>query len=182
MNQNLLNAFNDELKRIENSDIQHIYKILFNLLGDEDLSNLLETAFDDYKNGIKEWYAIFHKSIRVCDIFSDIQGYKLVDTLTDEQKSRHIELMQQHEIDYQIFKKENPSEDFKLYQEFSNTPERKKRSTELKKLNELRRVKVKVPTYGSLGGSFDAILWCLISLDEKNHLHKAMERTFKICS
>lgn len=173
----LLNEFKENLERFENHSFKSIYKMLFKLLGDETMEAMLKNTFNDYKKDKENWFAIFHKSIRTCDIFTELHAYKVVDKLTDEQKNRRDELLKIREVQYNQFKKENPDEDIQNYKEFIKQPERKETLIELRKLNSIKRSEEEV----SINGKLDAILYSLIAGDSANELYFAMERTFKIC-
>ncbi len=174
---NLLTEFKENLERFENGSFRHIYKMLFELLGDESLEAMLKDAFDNYKKGEKAWFAIFHKGIRQCDIFTGIHSYRLIDKLTDEQRKRRNELLAIRHSQWNQFKAEQPDEDYEKYKEFGRTPERVETLNELRGLNSIMRTE----EYVSLGGILDSTLYNLISGDPSNELYHAMERTFKIC-
>lgn len=172
----LLSEFKHNLDKFSNPYLGCIYINLFDLLGDERLEDILTQAQDDYVNHKDEgWFAMFHKRIRQCDIFASVKGYRVIDKLTDEQKTRRDELLKIREREWNLFVKQNPDEDYAKYKEFNKTPERESTFKELQKLNDIMRTKEDV----SIGGILDSILYNLIHAEDE--LFDAMERTFKIC-
>lgn len=161
------------------SDITSLYRHIFCIMSDERLSETLEYYKTLYQEDKENWFYLFHKSIRQSDFFgNDVLSYRIVNMLTDEQKTRREELLKIWDNQYKEFKKKNEDEDYAKYKEFRKLPECVEVSTELQKLNGIMKTKEET----RISGHLDMILWNTIHLDKDNELQTILETTFKICS
>lgn len=175
---NLVKEFKSQLKEKSGDYIINMYDHLFSLLTEDELNELLEVWFNEYKVN-DGWYFLFHKSIRQTDFFNNIHAYRIIDRLTPEQRKRRLELITIRKKEYKKYEEEFPYDhDMIEYKKFNNSPERIKSSDELKTLNSLMRTEDEC----SIGGHLDMLLWNTIHLDDKDELKNIFERTFKLYS
>ena len=175
----ILKEFKDVLKR-NSSDISSMYHHLFSILSEEELTKILIDLQNIYNEDKEDWFYSFHKSIRQCDFFGDnLQSYRIINKLTEEQTKRRRELMniRKNQFDTE-FKSLSPEEKMEDYLEFNKREDRVESLKELKILNDLYRTKEEV----SIAGHLDMLLWNTIHLDRENELQKIFERTFKLIS
>ena len=175
MKTNILSEFKTNLKNIQTYRFEHIssmYHHLFSLLTDEELSEILETWKDEYNKDKEDWFYYFHKSIRQTDFFNNIRAYRVIDKLTDDQRTRRQFLL--HKRMDQLKEHDTDEEFIALRQ----TEEWKNDLKELQKLNSILYTEDEF----SIAGHLDMLLWNTIHLDTENYLKNIFERTFKIVS
>jgi hypothetical protein len=170
---------NFKLFGIDSSSLLSIYGNLFFTLDKNDLNNSLLYLKEQYENDetpTKDmWYHDFHKSIRQCDFFTNLKGYREVNKLTDEQNILRESLLKQSHLTYERWKKINPKEEYDEYRKWSDTDsERVEIMKQLRPLNSLANTKEEF----SLNGKFDSILWNMIHLDQHGVLKMILEQTF----
>jgi len=175
MGYDIVNEFKNSIRhRILNSDLSHMYKLLFNLYTDEELEETLNIFLVMYQEDKENWFYHFHKSIRQTDFFTGLRVTKHVNKLTPEQIKRRNELLEKRRQEASQFCPNGSDEEYAI---LNAKPERKADLAELRALNTLFNNEDEI----SNGGIFDSFLWCLISIDSKNELKNAMELTFRIC-
>jgi len=183
--------FRERLKKLrEKEEIGSLYFMLFDLLSDESLDGEIKYLFSLYKgedeyfkeNGKKDWFYIWHKSIRQTDYFQDLIGYKIENRLTDEQENELKELKTQMEklkkdviVEIKI---NSTEEDYKKHEESYKTlyamEEHKVLMKKIQDLNKIKRHHEDI----HLGGKMDSMLWNIVHLDKKNNLYETFLRTF----
>lgn len=175
MEYNIVKEFKDGIKnRILDSDLSHMYKLLFNLHNDEELKTLLERYRSEYQNNKESWFYQFHKSIRQTDYFKNFRVLKRVNKLTPEQAERREEILLKRQKNRSQYCPNDSDDEYRI---LNAMPETISDLNELKKLNTLYLNEDEIHN----GGIFDSFLWCLISMDNKNELKSVMELTFRIC-
>lgn len=164
---------------VNHSSLLSIYGSLFFTLDSKELNKSLLYLKMEYENDetpTKDmWFYDFHKSIRQSNFFTDIEGFRIINMLTDEQKTLRNELSKQSHSVYEKLKKIHPNESMDEYNEWSKTDtERLEILKQLRPLNNLANTKEDI----GLIGTFDSILWNMIHLDENNILKMILEQTF----
>ena len=183
------NAFKREINSMS-SDIGRLYYTLFSVLSDEDLETDLRNLHEIYQgkserykeDGKNEWFAIWHKSIRQCDYFTNLFGYTVVDKLTEEQR----EEMEKLDKEYQALRdrvlvkltREHSDEDYKRHeQSYKDLYAMEEYKVLLGKLRKLKAIQNSHEDV-SVAGKFDSMLHTAIYLDSKNELYKLFKRVF----
>lgn len=176
MKYDIVQEFKNGLRnRIIDSDLSHMYKLLFNLVEEEELKGILEAYQKEYNADKEYWFASFHKAIRQCDFINGVRVLKHKNLITPEQSKRRDEILQKRsKLRKEILKTDSDEE----YEQLKATPNWKEDFEELKTLNGLMQNEEEIHR----GGIFDAFLYSIICLDRKNELMNVMELTFKICS
>lgn len=164
---------------VDHSSLLSIYGNLLFTMDSKELNKSLLYLKEQYENDETSkkdvWFYDFHKSIRQCNFFTDIEGYRIVNNLTDEQKTLRESLLNKSSILYKNWNKENPNA--------SNTEYHKWRESDVEKIEiikQLRPLNSLANTKEDIGliGTFDSILWNIIHLDENNILKMILEQTF----
>ncbi len=124
-----------------------------------------------------EWFAVFHKSIRQVDFYSNCKISLHKSQLTPAKDRRRRELRALDTKLHRAYGFDNV--DFGSYDYYEL---KKKYNTEHQKmLSDLRELdrKFNQKEDFSINGSLDSILYNLIHLDEENFLYEILEETFE---
>ena len=169
----MVQEFNKNLAE-QTSYLGSLYRHIFWILPENELSKLLECWKQIYIQDNEFWYSTIHKSIRQGDVFN-IRAYQEVNKLTPKQKLRLSEIRITYDEQYEDFKKQFPNEDIKDYHIFNQSPTRLATLNQLRTLNDIACTKVP----HEISGHLDMILWNTIHIDENNLLKQMLEKTFK---
>lgn len=145
----LHDTFRDSLNKRADG-IARVYVHLFGLETDGWLNQWYERYKEKGSAGL--WFYEFHKSIRQTDFFYDLECYRTVDKLDEEQRARRKELVA-----------------------LGATSWTAEQALEVSRLNKIYRTRIDVP----IGGHLDSILWLTIAGDPVGLLEQVMRRTFR---
>lgn len=162
------------LKRLRDNgdELSIIYFHLFRMMDMEKLNEELEylaalsEGKDDYfkEHGAEEWFAIWHKSVRQTDYFSDIVKKGKIYLLTDEEKKEFKFL--RHKVAEKGYVKASADGKHLFNDEYRRY------------LDLWTKSRAEV-TEDSVTGHIDSILWNAVHMDDKNKLFNTFKRTFR---
>lgn len=148
-------------------EIDYVYENLLKIALIES-PDLLEQVYEDWKNYKEdnEWFRLFHKSIRQCDLYRDF-GINIIvpSTITPEEEQRVKELTEY----LNSIRPERDTNEYQVYFENNKTLIR-----EHLDLLDKRRRKV----WENISGYLDMILYGLIRADEDNRLFEILKNLF----
>jgi hypothetical protein len=188
---NLEMNFVEGLRRREypynpNADL-HIFYNLFSIYSFS-YPNFLEEVIENFKQYPDDWFRLFHKSLRVADVFQPDRVALVTPYITDAEKNKRWELINE----LKKMRKEN-EELIKPYEDKYNANEIKYsglregyykipnyRETEM----ELRKLNTKMSLYrldesNRISGHLDSIFWQAISND-KGDLYEYMNKFLEL--
>ena len=185
------NEFKREMKRLrETTEIGNLYYHLFSAKDAEDLEKDLRFLHEVYQGksecykeeGKEAWFAIWHKSVRQCDYFTNVFGYTVEDKLTDEQRTEMEKVQEElNALKKRVIVKlnrESTDKEFKAHeQSYKTLYAMDEYKTFLKKIQGFKKIENSHEEF-SVAGKFDSMLHTAVYLDTKNELYKIFKRVF----
>lgn len=172
MNTEITEKFISGLRRNQKTDT-HIYYNLFSILNLSD-PDFLDYIYDEYKKDDEDFFRVFHKTFRQCDVFSDEKISAITRVgFTDEERLRRNELSELRKY----FRREDDKRTLKPDITYENDAEYKDWGYELRRI--IRKGSRILMQEENITGHLDSIFYQTIANDNKGNLYEYMRTFFK---